>query len=156
MNAVIENEVDIEQPPEAVFDYVSDHTHELEWNIQMQGVRKLTEGPVGAGTRYEMEFIPGKPMVATCERFDRPRSWKVVGQALGMDVTLGGRVSQIPRGSHLVFRTECRSQGIRSLVLPLIRRRMATQMQHHVERIKSIPRPRPPDGSRSFQGWSRC
>jgi uncharacterized protein YndB with AHSA1/START domain len=138
MKAVIENEVDISRPAETVFDYVSDHTREPEWNPQMRNVRKLTEGPIGLGTRYEMEFIPDKPIEATCERFDRPRSWEVVGKALGMDVSLGGRVTSNMAGSHLVFRTEFRSNGVRGLVLPLIQRRMSGQMQHHVERIKSI------------------
>jgi uncharacterized protein YndB with AHSA1/START domain len=138
MKAIIENEVDINRPTEVVFDYVSDHTHELEWNSEMRRVAKLTEGPVGLGTRYEMEFIPGKPIEATCDRFDRPRSWEVVGEALGMDVVLGGRVSTTDTGSHLVFRTEFRSGGVKGLMLPLIQRRMSGRMQHHVERIKSI------------------
>jgi Polyketide cyclase / dehydrase and lipid transport len=138
MKALIENEIDIERPAEEVFDYVSDHLHEQEWNPRMRRVRKLTEGPIGLGTRYEMEFIPGRPLVATCDGFDRPRSWQVTGKALGMDVTLGGHVTPKAAGSHLVFRTEFRSRGLRSFVLPLVQRRMAAQMQHHVERIKSI------------------
>ncbi len=76
--------------------------------------------------------------MATCDRFDRPRSWEVTGKALGLDVTLGGSVTPKAAGSHLVFRTEFRSNGVRGLVLPLVGRRMAPRMQHHVERIKSI------------------
>ena len=41
--AVIENIVDIQRPPADVFDYASDHTHELEWNPKMRSVRKLTD-----------------------------------------------------------------------------------------------------------------
>ena len=112
--------------------------HESEWNPAMRSVRKLSDGPNGLGTRYEMQFVPGKPMVATCNRFDRPQSWEVSGKALGMDVTLGGRVSTTSAGSHLVFHTEFRSNGVRSLVLPVIRRRWTPVMQRNVERIKSI------------------
>jgi uncharacterized protein YndB with AHSA1/START domain len=138
VKALVENEVDISRPAAEVFDYASDHVHEPEWNPGMRSIRKLSDGPIGLGTRYEMEFVPGKPMVATCDRFDRPRSWEVSGKALGMDVTLGGQVTTTAAGCHLVFRTEFRGHGMRSLVLPLIRRRMAPVMQRNVERIKSI------------------
>jgi uncharacterized protein YndB with AHSA1/START domain len=138
MRAMIENEVDIGCPVEQVFDYASDHLREPEWNPGMRRIRKLTDGPIGLGTRYEMEFVPGQPMVATCDQFDRPRSWEVSGRTLGMDVTLGGRVTATAAGSRLVFRTEFRSGGIRGLVLPFIQRRMTPVMQRNVERIKSI------------------
>ena len=138
MRALIENEVDISRPAEDVFDYASNHMREPEWNPGMRSIRKLTDGPVGPGTRYEIEFVPGKPMVATCDRFDRPRTWEVSGRVFGMDVALGGQVTPTPSGSHLVFRTEFRSSGLRALALPLIRRRMAPAMQRNVERIKVI------------------
>lgn len=137
MKALIENEVDISRPAEEVFDYASDHTREPEWNPAMRYLRKLTDGPVGLGTRYEMEFVPGKPMQATCDSFDRPRSWEVSGRVFDMDVILGGQVTPTPTGSHLVFRTEFRGHGFRALALPVIRRRMAPAMQRNVERIKA-------------------
>jgi hypothetical protein len=138
LRAVIENGVDISRPAELVFDYASDHMREPEWNPGMRRIRKLTDGPIGLGTRYEMEFVPRQPMIATCDHFDRPRSWEVSGRTLGMDVTLGGRVSATAAGSRLVFRTEFRSGGIRGLLLPFIQRRMTPVMQRNVERIKSI------------------
>ena len=104
----------------------------------MRSVRKLSDGPARPGTRYEMEFVPGQPMLATCDHLDPPRSWEVTGKALGMDVTLGGEVTPTAAGSHLAIRTEFRSSGIRSLVLPFIQRRFAPVMQRNVERIKSI------------------
>jgi uncharacterized protein YndB with AHSA1/START domain len=64
--AVIVNDVDIDRPVDEVFAYCSDHMHESEWNPKMRYVHKLTDGPTGSGTRYEMEFVPGRPMVAEC------------------------------------------------------------------------------------------
>lgn len=136
--ALIENVVEINKPPAVVFDYASDHMHEREWNPAMRSVRKLSDEPIGLGTQYEMEFLPGQPMVATCDRFDSPQSWEVTGKTLGMDVTLGGEVTPTPAGSHLVIRTEFSCTGVKSLVLPMIRRRFTPVMQRNVERIKSI------------------
>jgi uncharacterized protein YndB with AHSA1/START domain len=56
---VFEAEVDINRPPEEVFDYCSDHHHEPEWNPMMTHIAKLTGGPIGAGTRYAAEFVKG-------------------------------------------------------------------------------------------------
>jgi uncharacterized protein YndB with AHSA1/START domain len=135
---LIENIVEIDKPPAEVFDYASDHAHEPEWNPKMRLVRKLTDGPVGRGTRYEMEFIPGRPMVVSCVRFDRPNSWEVAGATLGMQVSMGGKITATAAGSQLVFRTEFRAGGPMALALPLLRRRMAPELQRDVEAIKAI------------------
>jgi hypothetical protein len=35
-----------------VFDYCSDNRNELEWNPSAISIEKLTDGPVGLGTKY--------------------------------------------------------------------------------------------------------
>ena len=136
--ALIENEIDIKRSPEDVFDYCSDHTHELEWNPKMRVVNKLSDGPIGVGTRYEMQFIPGRPLVAECVRFERPAIWTVDGKALGMTVSLGGRVTPAHGGAHLVLETAFQGKGLRALALPLIKRRMWPEFERDVHTIKSI------------------
>jgi uncharacterized protein YndB with AHSA1/START domain len=42
----------IRRPVEEVFAYVTDLTHSAEWQAGLLEVRKLTDGPVGVGTRY--------------------------------------------------------------------------------------------------------
>jgi hypothetical protein len=136
--SVIENIVDIARATDAVFDYVSDHTNESQWNPKMRSVRLLTNRPIGKGTRYEMEFVPGKPVEVTCIGFDRPQSWEAVGDTLGMHISLGGSVTPTPTGSHLVLRTAFSARGLRSAMLPLIRRNMQRELQRDVETIKTI------------------
>jgi uncharacterized protein YndB with AHSA1/START domain len=136
--AVIDSVVEVQRPPADVFDYVSDHTREPEWNPKMRFVRKLTDGPIGNGTRYEMEFIPGRPIVVSCVQFDRPNGWEVAGDTLGMQVSMGGQITATATGSQLVFRTEFRAGGPIALALPLLRRRMAPELQRDVEAIKAI------------------
>jgi uncharacterized protein YndB with AHSA1/START domain len=136
--AVINSVVEIQRPPVDVFDYVSDHTREPEWNPKMRFVRKLTGGPIGNGTRYEMEFIPGRPMVVSCVQFHRPNCWEVAGDTLGMHVSMGGQITATAAGSQLVFRTEFRARGPMALALPLLRHRMAPELQRDVEAIKAI------------------
>jgi uncharacterized protein YndB with AHSA1/START domain len=136
--ALIENVVKIDRPPTVVFDYASDHTHEPEWNPKMRSVRKLTEGPVRKGTRYEMEFVPGRPVVVTCVGFDRPDRWEAVGDTLGMHISLGGQVTPVAGGARLVLQTAFEAHGLKALVLPFVGRRMRRELQRDVETIKSI------------------
>ena len=135
---VIENVVEIDKPPAVVFDYASDHTHEPEWNPKMRWVRKLTDGPIGKGTRYEMEFVPGRPVVVTCVGFDRPDRWEAVGNTLGMHISLGGQVTPAAGGARLVLRTAFEARGPKALILPFVGRRMRRELQRDVETIKTI------------------
>jgi hypothetical protein len=48
---VISNTVEIRCTPEEAFDYLSDHRNELEWNPGIESIGKLTDGPVGLGTK---------------------------------------------------------------------------------------------------------
>jgi uncharacterized protein YndB with AHSA1/START domain len=135
--AVIQAAVDIARPAEAVFGYCSDHTHEIEWNPAMRRVAKITDGPVGAGTRYEMEFLPGRPIVAECVRFDPPACWAVAGSGNGMRSSFSGRVTAVPAGARLEFRMEIEPRGLLRAALPLLRRRMPRNLARDIALIKA-------------------
>jgi hypothetical protein len=134
--AVIEAAIDIKRPAEAVFGYCSDHTNEIAWNPAMRRVAKITEGPIGVGTRYEMEFLPGRPMVAECVGFDPPTSWAVVGSANGMSSSFSGRVTPVPAGARLGLRMEIETRGLVRAALPLLRRRMRRDLGRDIALIK--------------------
>lgn len=53
---VISNSVEIRCSPEDAFDYLSDHRSELEWNPGIESIDKLTDGPVGLGTKYRAKW----------------------------------------------------------------------------------------------------
>jgi len=135
--AVIEREADIKRSPEEVFAYCSDPLREPEWNPRLRRIEKLSDGSVGVGARYEMEFIPGRPMVVACVRFDRPTAWALAGELLGLRVGLGGRVLPTPDGAHVALRMEFRAQGLPSVLLPLLRRRMRKELARDLATIKA-------------------
>jgi uncharacterized protein YndB with AHSA1/START domain len=53
---VIESTVLIQRHPEEVFDYLSDPRSELEWNPKVRVMEKLTDGPIGVGTRSRAKW----------------------------------------------------------------------------------------------------
>jgi hypothetical protein len=135
--AVIEVEADIRRSPEEVFDYASDPANEPEWNIRMKGVEKLTEGPVGVGARYRMQFTQGPPAISECVLFERPSSWELVGGSRVISSGFKGRVDRRGEGSHMVFRMEIQPRGLLALALPLVRRRMHRELERDIVTIKA-------------------
>ena len=135
---VVEHGVDIHRSPEEVFDYCSDPTHEPEWNPKLRRVTKLTDGPDGVGTRYEMEFVPGDPMRVECVRFERPTAWATVGDSRRLKAYFAGRVRATNDGAHLVMRMELLPQGLLGFAAPLLRRYMKGQVERDVTTIKAM------------------
>jgi Polyketide cyclase / dehydrase and lipid transport len=135
--AVIEVEADIRRSPEDVFDYASDPAHEPEWNLRMKRLEKLTDGPLGVGARYRMEFTQGPPANSECVRFERPNLWELAGGSKIIRSGFRGRVGPSGDGSHLVLRMEIRLRGPLGLALPLMRRRMQRELERDLATIKA-------------------
>jgi hypothetical protein len=53
----VRGEIRIDRPVDEVFDYVADERNEPSYNPAMVRVEKLTDGPVGAGTRYRATVV---------------------------------------------------------------------------------------------------
>jgi polyketide cyclase/dehydrase/lipid transport protein len=135
--AVIEVEADIGQLPEDVFDYASDPGHELEWNIRLARIDKLTGGPLGVGARYRMTFTSGPPEVSEVVRFERPSLWQLRGASKILRSGFEGRVTPNNSGAHLTLRMELQLRGPLALALPLLRRRMRPELERDIAAIKA-------------------
>jgi Polyketide cyclase / dehydrase and lipid transport len=135
--AVIQAQADIQRSAEEVFDYCSDHTHEPEWNLKMTRVEQLTEGPIGLGTRYRMEFTSAPSVISECVRFERPSVWELVGRSKVMTSGWRGRVLPGGDGARLLLRMEIQPHGLLGLAAPLLRRRMRPELERDIATIKA-------------------
>lgn len=134
--AVVENAIDIARAPGDVFDYCTDLTREPEWNPKAKRVEKVTDGPIGVGTRYEAEFLQGSPMTIEFVRFDRPVAWESLGRSRRLDATGEGRVSATEEGARLVMRMELKPKGTLRVLLPVLGRFMHKQEERNLAAIK--------------------
>jgi hypothetical protein len=135
--AVVENTIDIRSSPEDVFDYCVDLTREPEWNPKARRVEKLTDGPIGLGTRYEAEFLKDSPTTIEFVRYERPVAWESVGRSRRLDAKSEGRVSATEHGARLVMRMELRLKGTLRLLLPILGRFMHKQQERNLAAIKA-------------------
>jgi hypothetical protein len=145
--ATVENSVDIGRPPEVVFDYASDMRHELDWNPDVESMSKITDGPIGVGTKFQAKWKQSEPVVVECVRFDRPN-----GLTLDNGGSIEARVdiSLTPQGAgtHFVSRFRARPHGAMRLFFPLfvtmMRKFEAANMIYLKKAVESQPVLPPP------------
>jgi hypothetical protein len=130
---VVEQAADIQRSPDEVFDYCTDLGREPEWNPRTRRIEKLTEGPIGLGTRFEGEWIKGDPMTIEFVRFQRPTTWASVGRSRQLLATSEGQVFATPGGARLVLRMQLQPQGplrfLMPMLGPIMRRREAGNLR---------------------------
>jgi len=130
---VINNSVIVRCPPEVVFDYLSDLRAELEWNPKCERMEKLTEGPVGVGTRYQAKWKGSPTVELETVAFERPHSWAMHNGGL-IEARLTCRLEAVPEGTrlHAVFAPT--PHGWFRLIFPLflvvMRRQERANMGH--------------------------
>jgi hypothetical protein len=131
--SVIRNSVILRCTPEVAFDYLSDLRAELEWNPSCQSMEKLTEGPVGVGTRYRAKWKSGPPVELEIVAFDRPHGWTAHNGG-PVEVTFTCRLEPVSEGTRLHAAFEPRPHGWFRLIFPaflvMIRRQEKANMDH--------------------------
>ncbi len=129
--AVIESTVLLQSPAEEVFDYLSDPVHELEWNPKVEVMEKLTDGPIGVGTKWRAKWTKSKVVTLECVEYERPTRWRFVNDG---PVTVDLTITLVPEsgGTQLTSRFDATPHGFFKLVFPvflaLMRREEAANM----------------------------
>jgi len=134
---VLENAIDIARSPVEVFDYCSDLCNELEWSPgYMKSVERLTDGPIGVGTRYLAEWQQGGPNTIEYTRFERPTFWEASGDSPSLGMVFQARIEPTPTGSRLIVRMELRPHGLARLGSPILSRAMQGQEIRNLAAVK--------------------
>ena len=133
--AVIDNRVDIDRPPEAVFDYLVDLRNELTWNPGVQSMEKITPGPVGVGTQYRAKWKQSGTVIVECTSFDRPRGWAYRNGG-PVSVEFDASVAPLDTGTRLDVRFVARPHGWFRLVFPVFVLVMKRQERTNMANLK--------------------
>jgi len=137
----------IGRPPAEVFAFCSDLRRELEWNPDARSIEKLTDGPVGLGTRYRARWARTGETQVEVVRFEPPHRWETTTESLGMAIRVTGMVEADPAGARYTVRLELRARGLARLLAPLALRSMARREPRHMIRIKrALEATRPASG----------
>lgn len=139
--AVIENTVVIRRSPAEVFDYLSDPRSELEWNPSVEVMEKITDGPLGVGTRFRAKWSMSRLVTMECTEYEPPKAWCYVNDG---PVTVELRVSLIPHGEGtlLTSRFGAQPHGAFRLIFPIFVAIMRREEARTMQRLKGALEPR--------------
>lgn len=134
---VLHNSVDIARPVPEVFDYCSDLCNELEWTPgSMTAVERLTDGPIGVGTRYRATWKQGGTHEVEYTSFERPKSWVAASDSSSLSLIFRARVDPTEMGSRLTVEMDLRPHGFTRLVSPVLHRVMQRQELANLAAVK--------------------
>ncbi|MBZ0318803.1 MAG: SRPBCC family protein [Anaerolineae bacterium] len=135
--AVIENSVQINRSPEDVFDYLVDLRNELEWNPDVESMEKLTNGPIGLGTKFLAKWKQSQLIEVECIRFERPLRW---AYSNGGPLSVVFEVTLTPQGNRslLSSRFDVRPHGLLRLFFPILLRELKRAEKQNMTHIKNI------------------
>lgn len=152
----IAGDVTINRPVEDVFDMVADERNEPVYNPRLQAVEQVTDGPIGAGTRFRaVTTTMGRPAEMTIELKDveRPRRLTSVTRMSAMDIAGTLTFDPVPSGTRMRWSWELRPRGATRLLTPLIARlgkRQETEVWDGLKRYLEGPL----DLAAATQAWT--
>ena len=119
----VRGSIEIDRPVEEVFDCVADQRNEVFYNPKMTESVKLTEGPIGVGTRFRATVLSrGKPLQITteCTGFERPH--RLTSRSLMAGSTVDGelRCQPVSAGTRFSWDWEVSVSGAARFAGPLI------------------------------------
>jgi len=121
--ARVEGEIIIHRPIETVFDFVADETNEPKYNPNMVHAERISDGPIGKGTRFVTELKRmGRTMVMTVEftRFERPRLLASTTRSSAMLTEGELTFEPVDGGTRMRWSWDVRPRGAVKLITPLI------------------------------------
>lgn len=119
----VRGSLDIARPVEVVFDVVADQRNEPGYNRMMTAVTKLTEGPIGVGTRFEAAVMTrGTPQPVTIEYTGFERPHRIASHSVMDGATVRGHVGcdPAPTGTRFSWDWEITLTGPARLAGPLV------------------------------------
>lgn len=141
--ASTENSVFIDRPPAVVFDYAADMRHELEWNPDVESMAKISDGPVGLGTRFAAKWKQSDHVTVECTRFERPKRLTLENGG-SLETTVDISVKPQGTGSLFTSRFTAHPHGFLKFIFPLFKVQMRkfekANMGYLKQAIESHPR----------------
>ena len=145
----IEGEIVIGRPIEEVFDFVADERNEPTFNPRMLRAEQLTEGPIGAGTRFLATVRSmGRTLEMTIEftAFQRPTRLESTTRMSSADTRGALTFAPDPDGTRMRWSWDVKPKGAARVLTPLINRMGSHQeeviwasLKRHLEAMPRRP-----------------
>ena len=137
----VEREIETACSQQRAFEFVADFSTTQEWDPGVPKARRLDNGPIGIGSRFELVSRFGskeQTIVYEITAFDPPNSVTLVGDGTtfrGTDV-----ISLTPRdagGTHIRYTADLGLKGLAAVALPFIGSKLDEMSDRAVEGMKA-------------------
>ena len=129
----------INRPPPEVFNFLADATNAPKVVPSVVRVEKLTEGPVGVGTRYrETRLMTKKEAQAELEvsGYESPGHFAMHNVTNGIETTYDYRLSAERDGTRVNLAAEVRAGGLKKAMVPVVVSILKKEDGDHLQRLK--------------------
>ena len=123
--ARVTGEILINRPVEMVFDYVADQRNEPIYNPKLLRSEKITDGPIGVGTRFRASARSGRRVVKMLtEITEYDRTWRLGSRTTmsSVDVNGGLTFEPVDGATRMSWSWEVGPKGPLRLLGPLVAR----------------------------------
>ena len=110
-------------PIEAAFDYVADFANAQEWDPGVASARRVDDGPVAVGARYDLGVRMGgrvAPMEYRVTELDRPWRVVLVGAGSNVDAVDDIRFERSGDGTGIDYTADIRLGGLLRFAQPFL------------------------------------
>ncbi|HSL30071.1 MAG TPA: SRPBCC family protein [Anaerolineales bacterium] len=129
----------IARPPKEVFDFITASDNAPRVAPSVKSMVKLTEGPVGAGTRYrETRLMNGKEAHAELEvvAYEPGRTYAVRNLTEGIETVYRYTFHPEAGGTRVDLVCELKAGGLKKLMLPMVASILKREDGDHLQRLK--------------------
>ncbi|MDX1664945.1 MAG: SRPBCC family protein [Candidatus Promineifilaceae bacterium] len=137
----IEESILIDRPIEAVWEYTTDIHNFPQWQTDVKEIRKLTEGPVGAGTRaVDVREMFGRKMEQTMEitTFDPPHRFEARSVEGPMEVEVAYLFEPAGDSTRVKTVVDGEPGGLFKLAGPVLKMMASRQTRGELGKLKEI------------------
>lgn len=117
------NRVHVSRTPEQAFDFIGDFRHASLWDPRTRSVRKITEGPIGRGTRFSLTAaLLGISFELPYEisEYERPVELLFTGRTRFFEYRERVSFSSEGEGTRIEWSAEMRLRSLLSLGNPVL------------------------------------
>ena len=127
------------QQPEEVFTFIGDTANASQIIPSVQTLEKLTDGPMGVGTRLrETRIVNGKEAQAELEivEYEPPQRYAVRNETMGVETIYRYQLTPEKGGTRVDLVCEVKANGLKKVVVPLVVTMLKKEDGDHLERLK--------------------
>jgi carbon monoxide dehydrogenase subunit G len=129
----------IARTPKEVFDFIADSENASKVVSSVKSMVKLTEGPVGVGTRYrETRLMNRKEAHSELEivEFDPHQKYAMKNVTEGIESVYRYHLQPEENGSRVDLSCEVKASGVKKLMVPLVVSILKKKDGDHLKRLK--------------------